>query len=47
MRGDTTVLQNEIILESMRRQWRQKRLAEASEHRIQNWLRNLRKPAGR
>ena len=41
------MLQNEIILESMSRQWRQERLAEANGRRIQSWLRNLRKPAGR
>jgi hypothetical protein len=41
------MLQNEIILESLGRQWRQDRLAEANGQRLQTWLRNLRKSAGR
>jgi hypothetical protein len=41
------MLLNEMTVESMARQYRQDRLAEAKQHRLERWLRNLRKSAGR
>jgi hypothetical protein len=37
------MMQNEVILESLSRQWQQERRAEAAQHRTQTWLHNLRK----
>jgi hypothetical protein len=42
-KGRPTMMQNEVILESLSRQWQQERRAEAEQHRTQTWLHNLRK----
>jgi hypothetical protein len=37
------MMQNEVVLQSLSRQWQQERRAEADQHRTQTWLHALRK----
>jgi hypothetical protein len=37
------MMQNEIVLQSLSRQWQQERRAEADQYRTQTWLQALRK----
>ncbi len=37
------MMQNEVILQSLTRQWQQEQRLQADQHRTQTWLHNLRK----
>ncbi len=37
------MMQNEVIMQSLTRQWQQEQRAHADQHRLQTWLHNLRK----
>jgi hypothetical protein len=37
------MMQNEVVVESLSRQWQQDRRAQAAQHRTETWLHKLRK----